>query len=260
LEGPFFHIGDLTLPDSQSNSSKWCILTTGFERCFENPVQPIGSLIVRVAGERDPSLRAWVDGICYQANLTRRTITAAGDWIHSFMGYSFMDVVSFGRCPSTSSFPATILLTQSEGFTTSPRILTQRPFTPTIVLARSEEFANAHQNLTQLRFIATMPLAFSESNSHASSVEPHSVALHQSTGSKVIGISVGVAIAAGLVLIGGFSLLLVHFRRALSATADASESEDSIPVDCRSSITEMATFMSGDNVLSHDLHIARVQE
>jgi hypothetical protein len=63
LEGPFLHVGSLSIPDPNSNSLKFCIRRVGFERCFDDRTGRIKSVIVRDPGAGPYSFRAWLDGI-----------------------------------------------------------------------------------------------------------------------------------------------------------------------------------------------------
>jgi hypothetical protein len=62
LEGPFLHIGDLSIPDPDSHSLEFCVRDSGFERCFDDKLGRIKSLIVRGGRLGNYTLPGWVDG------------------------------------------------------------------------------------------------------------------------------------------------------------------------------------------------------
>jgi hypothetical protein len=61
LDGPFLHIGNLSIP-VDSRSMEFCVRDSGFERCFDDRMGRIESLIVRGGRLGNYTLAAWVDG------------------------------------------------------------------------------------------------------------------------------------------------------------------------------------------------------
>jgi hypothetical protein len=240
LEGPFLHVGQLKMPDSEMNSSVFCVRTTGFERCFENAVPAIRSVIARGSGTGDYVLPACVDGIAQ--NLT------SPDGRSSFVvdsHYLFIPFVSFGHRSETSLFTTTatatpsgrviatdLIFTTSQFITTSPFVTS--PFIIRATVMRTERVIatdlifTTSQFITTSHFISTMIVPGAGQLSSAglmfvtSRPFEHSGAMAEhSEGSKLVWIGVGVGSIVLLVSIAGSVLVVAHRRRALCATKEA---------------------------------------
>jgi hypothetical protein len=63
FEGPFLHFGNLSIPDADPpHSVEFCVRDSGFERCFDDRMGRIKSLIVQGSRLGNYTLAAWVDG------------------------------------------------------------------------------------------------------------------------------------------------------------------------------------------------------
>jgi hypothetical protein len=90
LGNHFVHIGNLLMSSSQLDSLTFCILKTGFRRCFDNSHGSIRSFIASVAGPGDYSFPAWADGVSGHFK------DSHGNTVFAIVStYSFIDAVRF---------------------------------------------------------------------------------------------------------------------------------------------------------------------
>jgi hypothetical protein len=61
LDGPFLHVGNLSVPDPDSHQLKFCIRRRWFERCLDDEAGRIRSVIVRSDGDGNYSFPGWLD-------------------------------------------------------------------------------------------------------------------------------------------------------------------------------------------------------
>jgi hypothetical protein len=97
LDGPFLHIGNLSIP-ADSRSLEFCVRDQGFERCFDDTMGRIKSLIVRGSRLGDYTLAAWVDGNGGSFATPDGTTHFAAD-----LNDSFISVVEFVVFPARNA-------------------------------------------------------------------------------------------------------------------------------------------------------------
>jgi hypothetical protein len=65
LEGPFLHIQNVTVPDSVTNSSTFCVRKGNFQRCFDEKNGRIQGVIAKSTCEGNYSFPGWIDGVSH---------------------------------------------------------------------------------------------------------------------------------------------------------------------------------------------------
>jgi hypothetical protein len=223
-DGPFIHIGEMNLPPSQFNSSEFCIHTSRFERCFNNQIQGIRSMIV--TGTGNFSLHASIDGICYQPIFPGGSIA-----IDIPSTPSFINTLSFGPGPSASR---------------------SAPLATTVIVTGSGRFSGSATLITQSSAETRSVASFDTNSRNPTFIRPAAAQVGQSEGSKSVLISLGTLIAGALFINAGAVLLLAYRRKALMRPTYERDAESDLPDDALSSTAEMEVFLSGENVLTQD--------
>jgi hypothetical protein len=112
LDGPFLHIGNLSIGRSDPRSLNVCIRRPGFEGCVMDTSSGIRSIVVRSPGQGNYSFPGWLGNSA--------GIFSASDGRVEFgvllTSYSFISVLSFGSPLPTGIFGATASLSQSSPF------------------------------------------------------------------------------------------------------------------------------------------------
>jgi hypothetical protein len=280
-EGPFLHVGNLSIPEGESPSFEFCIRkgTTGcqksFERCIGKGTCGIRSVIVRSLAEGTYSFPGSISGHDGNFLSTDGQMDFAVD-----LNSSFLNVLVFGSARPTCAFRVSALAV--EGWKSVE--LKGSPEEISMALSDSRQFQD--QNA---RFVGTYGSAFSElfDSRDDENDGPRSLGFdvsralretgsdmaatlafpwdsHSQSGSetevmdsKAVWIAAGSSLGAILIVIVVIVLFLGWRHRLLTPASDATESdmETNIPADSKVSSMAVDPFLSGQNALSADRKI-----
>jgi hypothetical protein len=265
LDGPFLHVGNLTLPDYGWNSSTVCVRKGSFQRCFDDKNGPIRSIVARITCEGNYSFPGWFDNDPH--------ILKTIDNQTSFPVYlndSFIDGVSFEPRPfgyQLAGTPGTLVCKLfSDTFGDSDILLISAPFDSTRILKQSHVVAHGSRIVWAGAGSSSDDWSFSPPLSVAPDpgggplpsapfdfIGPSKQSPLLAEGTTVIWVGVTSSLAVLLMIIMGILLVVILRPRSKRSASAVAESELDIPTDGDGQAAKAAAgFVSEENALTQD--------
>jgi hypothetical protein len=247
LEGPFLHIGNLSVPDRDSGSLEFYIRRTDFEQCFDDALGRIRSVIVKGPEQCDYSFPGRFDGVSgyFVSNCTTNFAVDSSD--------SFIDVLVFQSPGRGCPLIPTLSILSSDYHSTIG------------IFQHSDDFVSFNVDPSD-RLIQTLNIPSSHSLSTTRNLQ-HSTdlisfgiseqldsSLNQAGESTLVWIGIGSSLAAILLSLAAI-IFLLGCRRLFSSATSLPESEIEGFTDSLFSFTEPDLLLSEQNALSSKVSI-----